>query len=304
MRTDQRLTDACEGARVEQIDAHSRYVFMSDCHRGDGSPSDEFTRNQNIYLYALKHYFQNGFVYVEVGDGDELWEQPAFKHIQNAHYDAFEALKRFHDQGRLILIYGNHNNYLRDRQYVVDNYYTYYDEYRETTHDFLKGIEPCEALVLRNGTTGQEILTLHGHQGDFSNDQGWYFTMLTLKYFWRYMHAFGFRNPASPVKNAYKRHKIEKNYIKWIAKHRTMLICGHTHRFKYPRPNELPYFNTGSCIYPTSVIAIEIADGTVQMVRWRITVEEVGVLQITRQIIRGPDPLEKFDIRQVDGALG
>ena len=111
------------------------------------------------------------------------------------------------------------------------------------------------------------------------------------------MHAFGVKNPASPVKNANKRHKIEKNYNKWIAKHHMMLICGHTHRFKYPRRDELPYFNTGSCIYPTSVIAIEIADGAVQMARWRITVEKDGDLQVERQIIRGPDPLTKSDIR-------
>ncbi len=297
MLTDQRLTGAYEGARVERFDESSRYVFMSDCHRGDSSPSDEFTRNQNIYIHALRRYFESGYVYVEVGDGDELWEQPAFKHIRTAHYDAFEVIRRFHNEGRLIMIYGNHNNYLSDPRYVVKSYYTYDDEYSQTTHDFLRGIEPCEALLLKNEATGQEILTLHGHQGDFANDQGWYFTMLTLKYFWRYMHAFGFRNPASPVKNANKRHKIEKNYIKWIAKHRTMLICGHTHRFKYPRATELPYFNTGSCIYPTSVIALEIADGLVQLVRWRISVEEVGVLQVTRQSISGPDPLEKFDIR-------
>jgi len=297
MRTDQRLTSAYEGARVELLDETSRYVFMSDCHRGDTSPSDEFTRNQNIYIHALRHYFGAGYVYVEVGDGDELWEQPAFKHIRTAHYDAFEVIRRFHSEDRLIMIYGNHNIFLRDPKYVVANYFTYYDEYRETTHDFMKGLEPCEALVLKNDATGQEIFTVHGHQGDFANDQAWYFTMLALKYFWRYMHAFGFKNPASPVKNANKRHKIEKNYVKWIAKHRTMLICGHTHRFKYPRPTELPYFNTGSCLYPTSVIALEIANGLVQLVRWRITVEEAGVLQVARQTIRGPDPLEKFDIR-------
>lgn len=45
MRTFERLTKAYENARVEYFDENSKYVFFSDCHRGDGSLSDEFTKN-------------------------------------------------------------------------------------------------------------------------------------------------------------------------------------------------------------------------------------------------------------------
>lgn len=300
MRTDHRLTQAYQNARIEYFDEKSRYVFISDCHRGDGGLSDEFTKNENTYRYALDYYFKNGFVYVEAGDGDELWEHPKFKTIKNAHYDVFKSIKNFHDHNRLIIIYGNHNVELRNPKYVEKNFLTYYYEYKKMTADFLKGIKPCEALVLKNKETGQEILTVHGHQGDFPNDQFWLFSMLSLKFFWRYMHAFGFQNPASPVKNINKQHKIEKNCNKWIAKNKMMLICGHTHRFKYPRDQELPYFNTGCCIYPTSMTAIEICDGVIQMVRWRTVPNENGFLKITRAIIRGPDPVISFDIRNTD----
>lgn len=297
MRTQQRLTEAYENARIEPLDSSSRYVFMSDCHRGDGSHSDEFLKNENIYLRALDHYYENGFTYVEAGDGDELWEHPQFRHIKNAHYDVFESIQRFHEQDRLILIYGNHNLYLRDPSYVQANYHTYYDDYREMAFDFLPGVEPCEALVLKHTETAQEVLVIHGHQGDFANDQGWILTMFTMKYFWRYMHAFGVKNPASPTKNAAKRHKIEKNFNKWIDRHRMMLICGHTHRFKYPKSYELPYFNTGSCIYPASVIALEIEHGDVRLARWRTLVDVDGALRVTREVIRGPRPISAFDIR-------
>jgi len=297
VRTDQRLTEAYEHARVEEFDSHSRYVFLSDCHRGDGSLSDDFTRNQNVYVCALEHYYRNNFTYVEVGDGDELWEHRRFAVIKDAHYEVFETIKRFHDAGRLILLWGNHNNYLRDPSYVAENYATYYHDHLRVTVDFLKGLQPSEALVLKERDTGQEVFVVHGHQGDFPNDQAWVFTMLSLKHFWRHLHALGIRNPASPVKNAPKRHKIEKNYTRWIAKHRRALICGHTHRLKYPRPGELPYFNCGSCIYPTSVSAIELADGIIQLVRWRVDVGETGVLQVERQVIRGSDPVATFDIR-------
>ena len=76
MRTQQRLTEAYEQARVVTFDDESRFVFISDCHRGTGSLADEFTRNENSYVHALDHYYANGFTYVEVGDGDELWEHP------------------------------------------------------------------------------------------------------------------------------------------------------------------------------------------------------------------------------------
>lgn len=297
MQTMLRLSSAYKDARVEYFSANSKFIFFSDCHRGNGGLSDEFSKNQNIFLYALDHYYENGFVYVEVGDGDELWEHPRYKHVINAHYDVFTTLRKYHDSGRLIMLYGNHNMYLNDPVYVENNLYTYYNEFLDITVDCLQGIKPCEALLLKNRETGQEILTVHGHQGDFPNDQFWLFSMFSLKYFWRHMHALGFKNPASPVTNLGKQHKIEKNFNKWIAKHKMMLICGHTHRIKYPKNEDLPYFNTGGCITPTCITGIEIIGGFIQLVMWSTQYNEDGLLQMKKQILRGPDPISNFDIR-------
>ena len=213
MRTEQRLTEVYKEARVEYFDENSKYVFFSDCHRSNGSHSDEFLRNRNNYLFALEYYYKNGFTYVEAGDGDELWEHPHFRDIKNAHTDMFDVLKRFFYEDRLIMIYGNHNIYLKNQKYIESNYYTYYNNDTEITCDFMKGLKPCEGLVLKHRNTQQEILVVHGHQGDFSNDQFWFPSMLTLKYFWRFLHAVGAKLPSSPVGNLNKRHKIEKNYV-------------------------------------------------------------------------------------------
>lgn len=270
MKTVQRLKDAFTNGRLEMFDESSKYVLLSDCHRGNGNQADEFTKNQNTFQYALSFYYQKGFTYVEVGDGDELWEHPRIKDIINAHFETFEIIKRFHQSNRFILIYGNHNIYLKDPRYVEKNLYTHLNEHSQERIDFLKDIKPEEALVLKHKRTGQQVFIVHGHQGDFSNDQFWYLNMLSLKYFWRFLHAVGVQNPSSPVKNENKRHKIEKNYAKWIEKYRMMLICGHTHRLKFPGKNDLPYFNTGCCIYPTSLTAIEIENCKITMVRWKI----------------------------------
>lgn len=298
MFTDRRLTEAYKHARIEEFDDNSKYVFMSDVHRGDGSLSDEFTRNRDIYLYALQHYYRNEYTYVEAGDGDEMLEYSNFEHTKNAHPAVYDTIKDFFDEGRLVKIYGNHDIFLKNPSFVEKNYYTNYDEYNEVFFDFLNGLEPVEALVLRHKETGQEILTVHGHQGDAPNDQFWRLTWLSLKYFWRFLHAFGIRNPSSPVKNVSKRHKVEKNYNKWIDKHKMMLICGHTHRFKFPKKKDHPYFNTGCCIYPTIVTAIEIKEGTIQLVRWKVKATRNGVLNIEREIMRGPEPISEFDIRE------
>ena len=297
MRTVNRLDRAYMNARVEYFDSLSNYVIISDCHRGDGGLSDEFTKNQNVYLYALYYYYKNGFTYVEAGDGDELWEHPKFKVIKDAHYDVYNRIKEFYDAGRYILLYGNHNIYFQDPKYVKKNLFTYYHDYQGESTDFLQGIKAYEGLVLKSRENSQEILVVHGHQGDFSNDQLWRLSMLSLKYFWRRLHAFGFQNPASPIKNLNKQHKIEKNCNKWIAKRKKMLICGHTHRYKYPKTEELPYFNTGCCIYPTSMSCIEITGGKIQIVRWRVIPNETGLLHIERHVIRGPGEIRKFDMR-------
>ncbi|MGP6138660.1 MULTISPECIES: metallophosphoesterase [unclassified Jeotgalibaca] len=302
MFTKQRLDGAYEGAVVKEFDETTKYVFISDHHRGDGSLSDEFARNRNIFQYALDYYYQNDYTYVEAGDGDELWEYQDFKHIKNAHPGVFETIKKFYDDDRFIMMWGNHNIYLKDPAYVEEHYFTNYDEYHETFFDFLPDLKPIEALVLKNERTGQEILTVHGHQGDAPNDQFWRLTMLSLKYFWRFLHAFGIRNPSSPVKNISRRHKIEKNYSKWIAENKMILICGHTHRFKFPKKNALPYFNTGCCVYPTIITALELIGEEIILVRWHVQSDKDGNLRIVRQIMRGPVNVAEFDLRETKEA--
>ncbi len=298
MFTDKRLTKAYLNAKVEYFDHHSRYIFFSDCHRGDDSVSDEFIRNQSIFVHALTYYFNNNYTYVEAGDGDELWEYGNFRNIRLAHSDVFLVIRKFYEANRMILLYGNHNIYLKNRNYVRLNYEQFYDEHNQKRCKLLKGIIPIEAVVLKHRETGQQIYAVHGHQGDFMNDQIWYFNMLLLRYFWRFLHVVGFQNPSSPAKNFYKRHKVERNYKKWIQKHKIMLICGHTHRPKFPKKMELPYFNTGCCINTRSITGIEIIDGSILMVDWRITANEEGVLQVKRTVVRGPEPIETFDLRR------
>lgn len=295
MFTDKKLTDAYKSAKIEYFDKKSRYIFFSDCHRGDDSVSDEFTRNQSLFMHALNYYYNNGYVYVEVGDGDELWEYPKFKYIRIAHNDIFMSLKRFFDEKRMIILYGNHNIYLKSKKYVQTHYYNYFDEYKQEMQELFHGLCPRESLVLKSKDTGQEILVVHGHQGDYMNDQFWKVSMVLLRYFWKFMHVVGFQNPTSPARNLYKRHKVEKAYKKWICRHKMMLICGHTHRQKFPKRGDLPYFNTGCCTRTRGINGIEIIDNQIIMVEWRVRADEEGIVRIFRNVVRGPEPIRNYD---------
>ncbi len=297
MRTIKRLTEAYANARIEEFDDDSRYVFLSDCHRGDGSMADEFMKNKSIYLAALQSYYALGFTYVEVGDGDELWENFDFKHVLWANNSTFRLLKKFYDEGRLHYLYGNHNMQLRDPEYARSCFTLMKDEAGEMV-DFMPGLEPCEAMIFRHRHSGQELFVVHGHQGDAANDQFWRATMWTFRVFWKYMHAFGVRSPASPVKNLFKQHKVERNYKRWIRRSRVPLICGHTHRQKFPHDDALPYFNTGSCVFPSYITGIEISDGQIMMVGWRVEPDDDGYLHVVRWVLAGPEPISTFDLRR------
>jgi UDP-2,3-diacylglucosamine pyrophosphatase LpxH len=294
---EKRLTEVYNNAKIQYFDNKSRYIFFSDCHRGDCTPSDEFAKNQNIFLYALEFYYNNGYTYVELGDGDELWEHSNFKEIRLAHDEVYSLLKRYFDSNRLIMLYGNHNICLKYSKFVENNYYKFYDTYNEEYIELFPGLTPYEAVVFKNKDTGQEILAVHGHQGDRMNDKYWRLNMLTVRYFWRYLHSVGFINPASPVKNAEKIHKIERIYSGWIEKNKIMIICGHTHRPHFPKVNELPYFNDGSCVRASGIQGIEIADGKIALIEWRIRHNSSSGLHIKRRILRGPEPIETFDLR-------
>jgi hypothetical protein len=56
--------------QCKEIDfnSNSKIVFISDCHRGDGSFKDSLLPNGNIYLTALRYYYNNNFTYIEIGD--------------------------------------------------------------------------------------------------------------------------------------------------------------------------------------------------------------------------------------------
>ena len=295
MRTKSRLNKVYEDAVKVPFDDDSRLVFFSDIHRSDDSLADEFGRNKHIYNYALNYYYQVGFTYVELGDGDELWEQPRFEHIRNAHAVTFNRLKQFYDDDRMYMIFGNHNMQLKHPQNVEKLLYRVYDEYEEKKIDLFPGIKVYEALRFVHKKTGQEIFAVHGHQGDLLNDQLAFISFFGVRFLWHFLHIVGVKYAASPAKSRRKRHKVEKNYAKWNQEHNEIIICGHTHRPKFPNVGEDSYFNTGCCMHPGGITCLELVDGKIVLVTWRVhTRKKDGTMYIKRTALKGPVPIKNY----------
>ena len=295
MLSEKRLTGcykkAMEEGEIIPVTDDTRLIFFSDVHRGDNSLSDEFAHNQTVFSYALEYYYKLGYSYLELGDGDELWEYKKFGLIRNAHSDVFCILKRFYEENRFQYFYGNHNMVFRN-PLKLKQLFHFFDEYLDDNMPLFPDIKVKESMVLKDTKTQKELLLVHGHQGDLTNDKMWFVSSVLVRYFWRNMHMIGLKNPSSPSKNRVKRHKIEKRYTKWIENNGIGILCGHTHRPKLPDAGAPAYLNTGCCIHPRGITGIELINREFYLINWYIKADDFGLLIITRKIIKGP---LKFD---------
>jgi len=281
---------------AEQIpfDDSSKIVLMSDCHRGDGSWTDNFLKNRNIFIAALNHYYDEDYTYIELGDGDELWENTMLSDIMHIHKDTFWLLSKFHKAGRLYLIYGNHDMEKKDYGFIGKNLRRFFGQREEEYLSIFQNIKVHEGLVLRHRVTDDKILLVHGHQVSTFNSTFWRLSKLLVRYVWRPLESFGVNDPTSPAKNYEKKISVAKKLSEWVIKRKHMLIAGHNHKPAFPEVGQTPYFNDGSCIHPRCITAIEISDGTICLVKWSVKVRDDGTLFIDRDILAGPRRLNDY----------
>jgi len=288
------VSQVFQSAEQISFDDSSKIVLMSDCHRGDGSWADNFSKNQNPYFAALDHYYNQGYTYIEIGDGDELWENRKFNNIIQTHQNVFRLLVKFFNENRFYLIFGNHDIVKKNDKFVRKYLYQYYDERKKKFVPLFKNIKVHEGLVLRYKVTDDKILLMHGHQVDCLNNKIWRLSRFLVRYLWRPLELFGVNDPTSTAKNYEKKDDIEKKLTKWVIKEKHMLIAGHTHRPMLPEVGQPLYFNSGSCVHPRSITAIEITHGNIILVKWNVKTRNDGTLFIGRDVLAGPRRLVDY----------
>ena len=133
------------------------------------------------------------------------------------------------------------------------------------------------------------------YQLDLMNDELSFISKFLVRYVWRFLSAIaGFKEPTSPANSYKKGGKIDQKLNDWANEHKMLLICGHTHRAKFPKIGEGLYFNDGSCVFPNSITTIEINKGLISLVKWSVEVSKENNLYIKRNFIAGPEKLEAY----------
>lgn len=289
---DKRMRNLYDNAPRISLEDAGRIVLMSDCHRADGRYNDNFAANEKITFRALKYYYEMGYTYIELGDGDELWEIKKYDEIINVYSNIFWMLSLFYQQGRLYMLYGNHDIVKRKKKYCEKYLQTYYCENEKRHIPLFEDIKIYEALVIsarnrerRNNPENQsELLLVHGHQGDFMNDTIWRITRWLVRYVWRPLELVGFTNPATRPVNNYKNRGKKGKVEEWSEFSRVPVIAGHTHRPSLP-DQEGTYYNCGSLVHPRCITVIEMERNSIRLVKWCTEVEWNGTLAVKRNVI-------------------
>ena len=289
-----RITKVYERARRIPFDNTSRIVLMSDCHRSDGSRADNFYDNRNIYKVAMRYYDTANFIYIELGDGDELWENKQFSDITRVNGDIFEILAKFYRENRLSMIYGNHDIVKRDAKWTENNLTAYVDAHSNTLVTLFPDIKAEEGIVLTHQATGAEIFLLHGHQADFFNYDLWRVSKFLVRYLWRPLETLGIKDPTSASQNPRLKIRIEDEFCKWAMDRNLSIITGHTHRYVFPSCDDVisECYNDGCCVYPQFITAMEIVNDNISLIKWSIGTKPDGVLFVEREVIAGPRSLK------------
>jgi len=274
------------------IDKKSKFVIMSDCHRSVGNNFDNFNKNKNIYISALNHYYENNFTYVELGDGDDMWEVKNYFDIIEEQLDTFKILKKFHENERLIMIYGNHDIVKSKKKILKKYFYKYYDNKTKQYVNLLNNLDVFESYIFNY--QDYEICMLHGHQVDLLNSTFWRLSRFLVRHLWRYLEYLGIKDPTSSAKNYNVSKRLEKKLKKWSIKNNKILIAGHTHRPIFPKLGESLYFNDGSCIHPNGITCLEIENGEITLVKWLYKVRADKVIYVGKEILAGKEPIINF----------
>ncbi len=286
-----RINNAFDNVPTLNLYPNSRIVIISDCHRGVGSANDNFLKNQNEYFSALEYYYNNGFTYVELGDGDELWENRNLNQIKEIHGNVFWLLSLFYKRSGLYMIYGNHDMVKRRKNYASQTFSNYFCTSTQCYEPLFPNIKFYSGLILNDVRTNQNIYLTHGHQAELLNSTFWRLSRFLVRYFWSPLERFGVLDPTSAAKNNRVKSNTERRLRHWASKNNSLLITGHTHR---PILEDDILINSGSCVHPRCITCIEIVNRKVFLVKWTTDTRPDRTLFITRKVLSGPISLDSL----------
>lgn len=284
-----------------------KFIIFSDQHKGAKDGSDDFILAEPNYLAALEYYHRNGFVFISMGDSEELWENTLGK-VKKFNEPSFAAERKFIPNNRFIKIFGNHDLYWDNDPFA---WWQLKDIYKEK-------IKIYEGAILSfvTGAKSFQIFCTHGHQGDQQSDGNWFSKFFVAK-IWAPLQAYLLINPNTPAYDKTKKSLHNDIMYEWSSQQKdTLLVTGHTHQPVFQSLTQLErlykafqlaqfekntarivelqqqiqkiernfssvaidymkmrptYFNSGCCCFTDGdITGIEIADGSIRLIKWEM----------------------------------
>jgi UDP-2,3-diacylglucosamine pyrophosphatase LpxH len=296
--------DEKKGLIIPLNTASQKFIIFSDEHKGAKNHADDFAICEKNYVAALDYYFNNGFFFINLGDGEELWENNIFQ-VKKYNQHSFEKEKLFQQQKRFIKIFGNHDLYWANDPTAFLQLESIYGEK-------VPIYEGCILTTTINERAFQIYLT-HGHQGDLQSDGNW-FSKFFVSNIWGPIQGLLDINPNTPAFNNQLKSLHNSLMYDWSSVEKNvLLITGHTHqpvfmslthlerlyvkladaqkdkfaaaiksiedeiaKAKPVNPTKpdlskiIPsYFNSGCCCFDDGdITGIEIAEGYIRLIKW------------------------------------
>lgn len=280
--------------------ASAKFIVFSDQHKGDRSYGDDFGASEMNYLAALKHYRENGFTLIALGDAEELWKYRAEK-VLPVNDAVLKAEAAFQPEN-LIKTFGNHDVIWKNKLDVI----FWLNKY------FTMPLQVYEGVLINLAVAGRSIrlFLTHGHQGDSMSDGNRVSTWI-VAHIWMPLQRYLRINVNTPAKDYSLRNKHNIMMSDWCeAKTDLMLVTGHTHApvfasgkyFEHPS-NNIPgkdqrllkpaYYNSGCCCFSDGdITGIEIEGGHIRLIKWfdegpvskRLVLEEKPLQDIMKDL--------------------
>lgn len=286
---------------------YNKCIIFSDQHKGARNGADDFIMAEPNYLAALQFYFNEGYLFISLGDSEELWEN-LLSAVRKHHVASFEAEQKFLASNRFIKIFGNHDLFWDNDPFAPAQLKQIYGQ----------EIKIYEGVILACEAGGKKIsiFCTHGHQGDASSDGNW-FSKFFVSRIWAPLQSYLRINPNTPAYDVNKKTLHNNIMYDWSSNYRDrLLITGHTHqpvfeslthlerlykRHQFAKANPgsekleeieaeirkrereytavsidymslLPtYFNSGCCCYSDGdITGIELEGGFIRLVKWEM----------------------------------
>lgn len=198
-----------------------RFIIFSDQHKGAGNGADDFMLCEPNYLAALDYYYEKNFLFINLGDSEELWEN-SLSSVKKRQQASFEKEKKFVLDQRFIKIFGNHDLYWQN------------DPFASMQLKEIFGVEVpiYEGVVLQTLVQNLpiNIFCTHGHQGDLVSDGNW-FSKFFVSRIWAPLQSLLKINPNTPAYDSQLKTIHNRFMYQWSAEQKNLLlITGHTHQ--------------------------------------------------------------------------